>query len=65
MKRGLSNYSFDELLLMPRAKMNKIIEESIADMRHILDPTGEFEGELIDNKPTKLIEKHYGQDYND
>lgn len=63
MKKGLSDYSFDELLLMPRAKFTKIMQDSIVDMRRILDPTGELEE--VNPQNTKIINKHYGQDSHD
>lgn len=63
MKRGLSDYSFDELLLMPRAKFTKIMQDSIVDMRRILDPTGELEE--VNTQNTKIINEHYGQNSHD
>ena len=64
MKRGLSDYSFDELLLMPRAKFTKILQDSIAEMRSILDPTRE-QKDNVNNEHSKIINKHYGQDSHD
>ena len=39
------------------------MQDSIVDMRRILDPTGELEE--VNPQNTKSINKHYGQDSHD
>ena len=55
MKKRLSEYSIDQLLLMPRAQLLKLIQKSIVDIRQILDPVGEF----VEESEHTIIEQHY------
>ena len=65
MSRRLSSYSFDELLLMPRERLDSTLRECIESIRKILDPKGEIKKEIEQGKATNnnLLNKHYGTDY--
>lgn len=58
MKKRLSEYSIDQLLLMPRAQLLKLIQKSIEDIRLILDPVGEF----VEESEHNIILRHYETD---
>lgn len=53
MKKRLSEYNLDELLLMQRAKFMKLLQKTIEELRRILDPDGELFDELKDDEIAK------------
>lgn len=59
MNKRLSNYSFDELLLMPRKQLKELLERTIDSIIQILDS----EEELDKNTNNSLIHKHYETDF--
>ena len=52
MKKRLSEHTFDELLLMPRAQFIRLLAQSIAKIRQILDPDGDFAEQVTAEKQT-------------
>lgn len=65
MSRRLSSYSFDELLLMPKERLESTLRECVESIRKILDPEGDIKKEIEKGKATNnnLLNKHYGTNY--
>ena len=53
MKKRLSEYNLDELLLMQRAKFMKLLQKTIEELRRILEQDGELFDELKDDEIAK------------
>ena len=50
MSKRLSNYSFDELLLMPKKQLEELLQRAIDTILKALDPDGEIFKELKNNR---------------